>query len=76
MIGPDVTDRSAPDRKPRSGRRKSVLFCPTCGSKSVAGEWGAKARPGGTDIYCPECRSRLSHRSGTSPGETGVEGAK
>lgn len=45
------------------GRRKSVLFCPTCGHESpLTGDWTVDA-DGDTNTYrCPDCHTIVDDR--------------
>jgi predicted RNA-binding Zn-ribbon protein involved in translation (DUF1610 family) len=62
MIVANATDHSTPATSALSQRRKSVLFCPACGSEHAIEEGLVTTRPDGVDIYCPDCRSFLTRR--------------
>ena len=59
MILANATDRPAPEAGPRE-RRKSVLFCPTCGNEHAPEDGIVTTHPEGVDIYCPDCLSFLA----------------
>ena len=66
MSSPDLRrSQEPPDGSRKTGRRKSILFCPDCGHESfVGGDWTA------SDDYvtrtrqlrCPECSATIADR--------------
>jgi len=54
------TDTVPPPRT----RKKSVLFCPSCGHESpLNGDWNVEASDSTTTYRCPECRTVVSGRA-------------
>ncbi|ACV48584.1 MULTISPECIES: hypothetical protein [Halomicrobium] len=57
------TAASAEAPPPTTGRRKSLLFCPTCEFESSAdGNWIVRATADERELVCPDCRSTVATR--------------